>query len=252
MEVTRAGIDKTLSVMIRGLFGCLMVLMFLAFVSIEANKKPDAEIAKILEEQRKMRIILATASKGNENLPEVWPPKMNVVYPDFELFDQKGEKFLLSSLAGRVIILEYIDISSPISQAQSGSATAGVYFGAKSQELNKEAQPFSDIVNKITNGAFTLPNDNILELKVLVYGADGAPGSRDDAEQWAQHFKLEESDNVIVAVPSLDMRSDESQSLVRGFQLLDKNMILRVDSSGVMPKHNLRMTLVPLVPKLIH
>ncbi|PCI56350.1 MAG: hypothetical protein COB36_06130 [Alphaproteobacteria bacterium] len=229
-----------------------MVLMFFAFVSIEANKKPDEEIAQILEEQRKMRIILATVSKGNENLPEVWPAKMNVAYPDFELFDQKGEKFLLSSLEGRVIILEYIDISSPVSQAQSGSAAVGVYFGAKSQELNKEAQPFSNVIKKVTNGAFMLPNDNILELKIIVYGADGAPGSRDDAEQWAQHFKIAESENVIVAVPALDMRSEESQSLVRGFQLLDKNLILRVDSSGVMPKHNLEMTLVPLVPKLIN
>ncbi|MBV1889194.1 MAG: hypothetical protein KUG67_03010 [Proteobacteria bacterium] len=91
-----------------------------------------------------------------------------------------------------------------------------------------------------------------MELKIIVYGTDGAAGSRDDAEQWAEHFRLNEEDNIIVAAPSKDMRSDESQSLVRGFQLLDKNMMLRVDSSGVMPKHNLQMTLAPLVPKLIN
>ncbi|PCJ97280.1 MAG: hypothetical protein COA45_10090 [Zetaproteobacteria bacterium] len=252
MEVTRAGIDKTLSVMIRGLFGSLMVLMFFAFVSIEANKKPDVEIARILEEQKKLRIILATKSKGNENLPKIWPPKMNSVYPELELYDQAGKKFLLSSLSGRVIVLEYIDIASPTSQAQSGSATFGVYYGAKTQEIDKQAQPFSKVISKVTNGAFQLPNDNVYELKIIIYGADGAAGSRDDAELWAEHFKLNESANVIVAVPSKDMRSDESQSLIRGFQLLDRNMILRVDSSGIMPKHNLQMTLAPLIPKLIH
>lgn len=251
MEITRAKIDKAISYMIRRLIGILIILMLVSVYVLEDNKKSPEEIARIIEERKEMRSILASGGNLNQNLPKIWPPKMNSVYPDLELYDQKGQKFMLSSLAGHVIIVEYIDALSPISQAQSGSATHGLYYGAKTQELNRQALPFSDVIKKHTNGAFLLPNDNIFELKIIVYGADATAASRDDAEQWAQHFKLKEADNVIVAVPSKDMRGDESQSLITGFQLLDKNMVLRVDSSGVMPKHNLQMTLVPLVPKLI-
>lgn len=251
MKVTRAGIDKTLSILTRFLISCMVALMFLSYLALEANKKPAAEITRILEEQNKMRLILAKKSTGNENLPKVWPPKMNKVYPDIELYDQMGKKFTLSSLEGKVIILEYIDISSPKSQAQSGSATMGAYYGAKTQEIDNQVKTFNDIIEKTTSGAFNLPHDNVLELKIIVYGPAGSAGSRDDAEHWADHFNLEQSGNVIVAVPSKDMRSDETQSLISGFQLIDKNMMLRVDSSGEEPKHNLRMTLAPLVPKLI-
>lgn len=252
MEITRAKIDKIISYLIRRLIGILIVLVLFSVYVIESNKKSPEEIAKIMEERQAMRLILATGGKVNQNLPKIWPPKMNSVYPDLELFDQKGREFLLSSLKGHVIILEYIDIASLASQAQSGSVTAGAYYGAVSKNIDKKTQTFSNVIKKHTNGALVLPNGNIFELKIIIYGADGGAGSRDDAEHWAEHFGLKEADNIIVAVPSKDMRSDESQSLVTGFQLLDKNMILRVDSSGVMPKHNLQMTLVPLVPKLIN
>ncbi len=251
MNVTRAGIDKAISIMTRFLISCLVALMFFSYLAIEANKKPAAEIAHILEEQKKMRIILAKKSEGNQNLPKVWPPKMNKIYPDIEFYDQKGKKFNLSSLQGRVIVLEYIDISSPKSQAQSGSADSGVYYGSKTQDVNSQVKTFNQVLVKATNGAFTLPNDNVLELKIIVYGPDGNAGSRDDAQHWADHFGLELSDNVIVAAPSKDLRSDKTQKIISGYQLIDKNMMLRVDSSGEEPKHNLRMTLAPLVPKLI-
>ena len=251
MKVTRAGIDKTLSVITRFLVSCMVALMFFSYLAIEANKKPAAEITRILEEQKKMRLILAKKSSGNENLPKVWPPKMNKIYPNLELYDQMGKKFTLSSLSGKVIIMEYIDISSPESQAQSGSAKMGAYYGSKTKEINTQVEIFGDVIERSTNGAFRLPNDNVLELKIIIYGPEGSAGSRDDAQNWAEHFNLQQSDNVIVAVPSNDLRSKATQSIVSGFQLIDKNMMLRVDSSGAEPKHNLGMTLAPLVPKLI-
>ncbi len=244
-------IQKYLSYATKTLFTILGLLMILSVVHIETNKKSPEEIAKILEESKEMRAIMAKGGQLNKNLPEIWPPKMNNVYPDFAMIDQEGREFLLSSLKGKVIIVEYIDISSPVSQAQSGARKFGAYYAASSSDIDEYAKPFAEVLKKNTSGSIVLPNDNIIELKIIIYGEGGGAGTRDDAQQWAQHFNLKKSDNVIVAVTKNDFRGKESDVIISGFQLLDKNMLLRVDSSGATPKHSLAMTLVPLVPKLI-
>ena len=247
----RKQVEKFMSMASRTLVTILVFLMVFTVVDIEVNKKSPEEIEKILEESRKMRNIMRSTGEANINLPEVWPPKMNSPYPDLELFDQKGQSFKLSDLKGRVILLEYIDVTSPISQAQSGAAIVGPYYAGGISEIDKTALPIADILKKETRGALTLPNEMILELKIIVYGEEGRQGARDDAENWSLHFKQDKSQNVIVAVPVKDIRGKITQSLVGGYQLIDQNLMLRVDSSGALPKHNLRLTLAPLVPKLI-
>ncbi len=244
-------VQKYLSYVIKTLFIVLGLLMVLSVVHIESNKKSPEEIAKMLKDAEEMRAILAKRGHTNMNLPETWPPKMNTVYPEIELFDQNGKEFALSSLKGKVIIVEFIDINSPISQAQSGAATYGAYYAASSSDVDKYAKPFDKVLSKYTSNAITLPNDNIIQLKIIVYGQNGGAATRDDAQLWAEHFNLKKSDNIIVAVPKKDIRDQRSSNLISGFQLVDKNMMLRVDSAGVNPKHSLAMTLIPLVPKLV-
>ncbi len=244
-------IQKYLSYVIKTLFTILGLLMILSVVHIEKNKKSPEEIARILKETKELRDIMAKGGRVNDNLPDPWPPKMNKPYPDILMFDQEGKEFTLSSLKGKVIIMEFIDINSPVSQAQSGAGLLGAYYAASSMDVDKYARPFAQVLRKNTAQGLVLPNDSIVELKVIVYGEGGSAGTRDDAQNWAKHFDLKKSDNVIVAVPKKDIRGDVSSKLISGFQLIDKNMLLRVDSSGVEPKHSLAMTLVPLVPKLI-
>ncbi len=244
-------IQKYLDYAIKTLFAVLGLLLLLSVVYIESNKKSPEEIAKILDEAREMREILAKGGRLNTNLPDPWPPKMNKQYPEIELFDQEGKELTISSLKGKVLIVEYIDISSPISQAQSGAGLLGAYYASASQDIDKYAQPFSKILMDNTDNSLILPNENIIELKIIIYGENANAGSRDDAYNWASHFDLDKSDNVIVAVPKKDIRGEIATSIIGGYQLVDKNGILRVDSAGSNPKHNLKMTLVPLVPKLI-
>ena len=246
----RDPIQKHLSFAIKILFTVLVLLILVAIVSIEVTKKPPEEVAAILKERQRMQKILAETGQTNVNLPDPWPAVMNKPYPEIKLFDQKGQAFSLSSLKGKVVILEFIDISSPVSQAQSGARAVGAY-PFKSQDVDQYARPFSDVLKKNTDEKLTLPHDHIVELKIIVYGEGNAQGSRDDAQNWAEHFGFKRSDNVIVAVPEKDLRGKKSDSLIGGFQLVDRNMILRVDSAGKTPKHNLQMTLAPLVPKLI-
>ena len=225
---------------IKFLFSLLVVILLVSVVWTEMTKKPPAESAEIQKEQEKMRRIMAKGGRLNDNLPDPWPARMNRPYPDIALFDQGGQSFSLSGLKGRVIVLEFIDVTAPVSLAQSGV-----------QDADQYAQPFADILSKNTSPALALPHKDIVELKIIIYGAGGGQATRDDAQEWAMRFGLERSKNVIVAVPAKDMRDETTQSLIGGFQLLDKNMILRVDSAGKTPKHNLRLTLAPLVPKLV-
>ncbi|MGN7438362.1 MAG: hypothetical protein ACTHOO_06930 [Alcanivorax sp.] len=246
----REKVDKIIKVALKVLFSLLFVLLFLSVMRIEATKKPQEEINAILLKQQQERIAEVTGKSMNENLPDTWPPKMNTEYPSLELIASDGKRFKLSDYKGKVIVLSYIDMSSPISQAQSGSGLSGPY--GTTVDTDPYAEPFEDTLRKtLGDDDFDFPNDDVVQVKVLVYSPADEQASVDDAEGWAGHFDLTPENGVIVAVPVKDIRGEETDTIINGFQLIDKNHILRVDSSGPEPKHNLKMTLIPLVPKLL-
>ena len=75
--------------------------------------------------------------------------------------------------------------------------------------------------------------------------------TKEDARAWAQHFKISKDDNHFVTVFPFDMRGNKSFNLIPGFQLIDRNFILRSDAAGHSPKHNLYKQLIPMTPKLV-
>lgn len=244
----REKVNKIINISLKILFSALFILIFIAVMNIEATKKSDEEIASILQQQMEERAKLAAGKPLNENIPDPWPPKMNKPYPKIGLIDKDGKAFNLSDHKGKVIILNFIDMSSPVSQAQAGSGLAGPY--GVTQDVDQYTEPFADTVRKTVED-FSLPNDNVVEINVLVYAQDGAQTTVDDAANWATHFDLEQEQGVIVAIAQKDIRSEESDKIINGFQLIDQNHILRVDASGPEPKHNLKMTLIPMLPKLL-
>ena len=108
-----------------------------------------------------------------------------------------------------------------------------------------------NIIKKETQDSFTLPKDEIIVLKLILYNQDGTQPSSVDAENWANYYRLNKSDNYIVAVPAKDFRGEDTDKIVPGFQLLDRDLNLRVDAAGPAPKHNFKMSLIPLIPKLL-
>ncbi len=247
--IERKKIEKALSYAIAIVVCVLISLVFLSITFAEFSKKSMQERQEILSKQRDTIKKFIVEAKPNENLPKTWPPQMNVTYPDMELLDQKGKEFKISDFAGKVLIIEYVDMSSPISQAHSGAKSKGA-FGIM-QDVDKLAETFEDTVQKNADGKINFPNDNVIQLKIIAYTQDGAQPSRDDAWNWAEHFGFERDNNVIVAISKKDIRTPKTQDIVTGFQLVDKNQKLRVDSSGVAPKHNLKLTLIPLFEKLL-
>lgn len=245
----RKKVDKIINWSVKILFSLLFLLMVASVMNVELTKKPPEEIKAILDQQQKDMVKAAQGLPLNKNLPDPWPPKMNKRYPEIELIDQDGKEFKLSSLKGKVIVLSFVDMSSPVSQAQSGSVLSGAY--GFTQEIDKTYDTFDDALRKADGVDFRLPHEDVVEVNVIVYTQDGGQASVDDAKSWANHFDLSTEHGEIVAVPKKDIRDEESDKIINGFQLIDKNHMLRVDSSGPNPKHNLRMTLAPLLPKLL-
>ncbi len=227
----------------------LVILIVTAIIHVESVKKSPEEIQIILAEQKQAMESMAAGRPLNQNLPDVWPPKMNDEYPNLALIDQNGQSFDMDSLKGKIIIVEYLDFSSAVSQAQSGSGLLGVY-GDENLEADSYAIPFQDVLRK-NNVDIDLSSNDVLQVKIVLYAAAGDQASRDDAVNWAEHFNLTKEDGIIVATPEKDIRDKDSSFMVGGYQLLDRNLRLRADSSGGAPKHNLDLTFVPLFEKLV-
>lgn len=232
------------------LFVFLVFLLLMTYFQIESNRKDPEERAKIIAQKTKEFQAEIAGRPVNENLPQAWPPAMNNEYPNLALIDQNGKRFQLSSLLGKIVILEYIDFSSPLSQAQSGAALLSPY-GASGVKPDEYAAPFKEVLRKNGLGAVDFPGDKVVSLKIIVYG-DSKIATVDEAQNWANHFGLKAEDGYIVAVSEKDMRDDTTKSMIGGYQLLDPQLRLRVDSSGPAPKHNLQLTLVPLFEKLYY
>jgi hypothetical protein len=72
-----------------------------------------------------------------------------------------------------------------------------------------------------------------------------------DARSWDRHFRITES-NGLVLIPHGDLRGPVAHNLIPGFQLIDKNFVLRFDAAGHRPRHNFWTELLPAISGIVH
>ena len=179
--------------------------------------------------------------------PKPWPPELNHPYPDLELIDQNGETFKLSYLKGKVIIIEPIGMNCPACQAFSGANEYGAF---QNNPVEKYSKSFRKIFPLYAKG-LKLPSKDIIFVQLLLYDMKMGKPTPEDARNWAQHFNIFRKHNHFVAVSPHDLRGPGSFNLIPGFQLIDRNFILRIDSTGHNPKHNLYKHLIPMTPEFV-
>ena len=68
---------------------------------------------------------------------------------------------------------------------------------------------------------------------------------------WAEHFGKSTKSNYVVLGGSPYLASAASQSLVPGFLLIDRNFMLRMDSTGESPADDLYRELLPSIEKML-
>ena len=88
-------------------------------------------------------------------------------------------------------------------------------------------------------------------VQLLLYDMQMNAPTKEDAANWARHFRISKANNHFVAVLPYDARGRASFDMIPGFYLIDRDFILQSDSTGHHPKHNLYKYLIPMVPKLV-
>ena len=78
----------------------------------------------------------------------------------------------------------------------------------------------------------------------------GVPTAQ-DVRDWKNHFGSPTRKNYWVFAGSSDLHDNVSYNIIPGFQLIDKNFVLRYDSAGHNPKHDLWTELLPHVKNII-
>ena len=68
----------------------------------------------------------------------------------------------------------------------------------------------------------------------------------EEARRWAEHFGVTRPNHHVLYGDSRFINTG-SYNMIPGFQLVDRDFVLRSDSSGHNPKHNLWKELLPML-----
>lgn len=178
--------------------------------------------------------------------PPTWPPEKNRTYPDLELMDQEGTVTRLSDFKGKVILIEPVGIPCQACVAFAGGHECGAFQGIEPQadleSIDTYAKQF---------GQIHLDDERIVRVQLLLFNQAMQAPTQAEATDWAKHFRMRRTNNEIVLVATPSMATKASRDLIPGFQLIDKNFILRVNSTGTTPADNLYTKLLPQIRKLL-
>lgn len=97
----------------------------------------------------------------------------------------------------------------------------------------------------------SLSDERIVHVQLLLYSLTLEAPTSGDARAWAEHFKMDRAKNRIVLAGTRALMGDAGYAMIPGFQLVDKNFILRSDSTGHGPRDDLYRTLLPMIAPLL-
>jgi lipopolysaccharide export system protein LptA len=179
---------------------------------------------------------------------EFWPPRRGERYPNLALYDHRGQLVSLASLRGKVILIEPVGMTCEACQAFAGAGKLGGY---GNQPMKAGGDALEDYFPRYTGG-LSLFDPRIAYVQVLLYGLQLHTPSPYDAKAWAHHFKFDERPNVYVLAGTPELMGPASFAMIPGFQLIDKNFVLRAwwygeNGTG----DDLWTKLLPMVPQLL-
>src|SRR5690606_34963245 len=115
-------------------------------------------------------------------LPHAWPPAKGRPFPALELLDIDGRSVQLSRLAGRVLIVQPVGMSSPGSQGYAGGARFGGFRG-----VTPQAGLLS--TDQVLRARGIDPaHPDLVHVQLLFYDMSAAAAPTvADARAWAEH-----------------------------------------------------------------
>ncbi|MDH5428914.1 MAG: hypothetical protein OEY57_12155 [Nitrospirota bacterium] len=176
-----------------------------------------------------------------------WPPEVGQPYPDATFIDQDGNPVKLSSFKGSVLLIEPIGMTCAACQAFSGAHQYGPLGGVTPQ---KGLPSIETLFPQYTND-LSLRSSRIEFIQILFYDMSMKAPTADDVKEWTRHFQMQRSNNYLVLAAPRAFQGRATANMIPGFQLVDQDFILRADSTGHSPRHDLYRELLPMVRELL-
>jgi hypothetical protein len=186
--------------------------------------------------------VRGVAAPASPNADIQWPPKLGAEYPDLVLRDLSGNEVHLDRYRGVPLLLEPIGMSCKGCMAFAGGHHVGGFRGMKPQP---ELKSFKEYLRRFGGGT-RLDDGSIESVQILFYGPDGrtAP-TLEEANEWAQQY-CRYSPTTTVLFADQAMIRPGTKAMIPGFQLIDRNFVLRSDA-GNPPKEDVFRTLIPMM-----
>ncbi len=187
----------------------------------------------------------AQGAQGQLDFP--WPPKLDQPFPDITLYSHTGEMLKLSDFKGKVILVEPVGMTCPACNAFSGGGKRGGYQGISPQQ---KLPPIESLLPRYASG-IELGDERLILVQLMLYDMQYKAPTIEESRNWAEHFGLDKKNNVYIMVGDERYINQASYDMIPGFFLIDKDFILRSDSTGHRPKHNLFTELFPKLAVLL-
>jgi len=201
-----------------------VVLVACAQVGCPKSGPTAAERKARREKARKARKaeLEARREREAERLESLgkWPPSRGESFPDMGLFDTDGKEVKLSSFRGKVILLQWVAVTSPGSISLAGGSESGAYQGTEAQAgLSR----LDETLQKI---GVPVDSPDFVWLQVMVYGPGEAAPTQADAQAWAKHFKLAERPRTHVLYADQRYQVEPTYTMVPDFLVIDPDFNL--------------------------
>jgi thiol-disulfide isomerase/thioredoxin len=235
----------TLAVVLRMAFpNRLTVVLFLVVFICSGTLIYRNHSVELANAWTKGKTLLVSYTGGKASTP--WPPQLDQPYPLINMIDQEGKLTSLEEFRGKVVLVELIGMSCPACVALSGG---DLYGGFGSTMPQPGIESIDEYVERYAGE--TVENPDIIFVQILLFDTNMEPTDADDAQTWAYHFRNTRERNRIVLAGSEALFGEASKAMVPGFHLLDRNLVMRADSSGLTPKQNLYEELIPKITELL-
>lgn len=176
-----------------------------------------------------------------------WPPETYQEYPDLHLMDAvSGKRVRISDYKGKVLLIEPIGLNCPACNAFAGAKEKGAFPGMSYQKGLWSIEKSMDEIAGVS-----LTDERLVYMQLLLYGVRNKTPKFDTAVEWTKHFGLDKCKNCVVLVGEDFLLNQASYDMIPGFQLVDKDLILRLDSTGHHPKDSLWKELLPRVQEYL-
>ena len=223
----------------RNRFTTALLGMVLAICSVATWNRYQRELANTWQ------IVRARVPAHGEDSFH-WPPRIGAPMPDLLLYDSAGRLTRLSSLKGRVLLVELVATGSPASVALAGGHAYGPFENVMPQSNLDCLLEYLRRFGPVERG-----DPRWRHVQIVIYNSQLEPPTIADLKRWSSHFRLDSARGALVLAATRPLLERTPPSMVPGFYLVDERFVVCAESCGPSPKHNLYQDVIPLLNDLV-